>query len=1077
MGRLTQGHFDDVFLNKIKQACIHVLDQLNEANEIDQAFDLCPSISRRNRVILSFLRDADQVTGTVSASQSNATASSSTSSPLPSLRPPTSIRPSRQASLGTDSVASLSAQRRRRETEMQYVRDPNDSNDDSDSQATIGPSSSANAHLDPASARNPSMSQPDYTFEQFVDHLDPTDKLLKRSFEIIIKETARQALAKKRDPSASSPASSSAPLPDPSASLRSAIASSQLNRPSDFDPYRSISGRASRHVNMRDSYARSAALDHTYQLLRSLRSSSNSLNNHIEARGAFSGPSNATDRTARRTLRDFLLTSTDGLLGSTQDLLDSTADPSSFTPRAARTSASVPSMRNRSIRILPRRNDEPSTISPDSLVPQLAQRRSAPRPTSTLGISPQTISARLAEASRRNAEAARAIGEAERLRSSQFIRTSIESLRASLFQLHMDLACTQLQHAQRDNTLTQHGTTPSNIPDIGSSYALVMDTIELFDDTLRRLSCLVSNTNRDGEPDRPVTSTQQNADSSQMRTSLWRARNLLLLSSMARRPNRSEDAPDTTDISAASSRDAELSAHRHLFATMEESHWSRADVQAPSSDSIRAWRRKLAAWYHLDRDATRYPDPPRSPGDREETYARWHPDLELPYALDDEILAPMTADAASARPDPIADPRGAWLYARRHDTSLPDDLNQDADVRAALEAGSVASALQQLLTVRAESEVTQGTTNETGLQRTAADQAQAVPGNAATMEVNPDVSLTRTTSLIRRNAVRGQPLTNSDASSIRSARSSLSLRHARDPSSLANQPVQPAAAASDDNDAVEEDVVETSIEIGTVPHSPVTSTLVPSTQQQSVDASGSSLLPPPDRPRAGRSGSFTFITTPAAVLRSRQRSQSRSGPRSQSPAPATADDDGALDEDDSAAEEYIDLDLDLGMAGEDDFDFNLVEILRSESRRNARRGFDDDAESSFADDSPPPRLRRTRDGESVASGSASPTGIRVFVSGSGASTPAEARQATFEAYAQRARLLERRRRMERQRQGQDEDDNDDGETRVGGGNGSEEPSSESRRRRRGRYIGDSSTTAEDNLDRRNSLPFPRGSER
>ncbi|SPO30009.1 uncharacterized protein UTRI_05848 [Ustilago trichophora] len=1073
MGRLTQGHFDNVFLNKIKQACIHVLDQLNEANEIDQAFDLCPSISRRNRVILSFLRDADQVTGAASASSSNATASSSTSPALPSLRPPTSIRPSRQGSLGTDSVASLSAQRRRREREMQYVRDPNDSNDDSDSQATIGPSSSANHHLDPASARNPSMSQPDYTFEQFVDHLDPTDKLLKRSFEIIIKETARQALAKKRDPSASS---SATPLADPSASLRSAISSSHLNRPSDIDPYRSISGRASRNINMRDSHTRSAALDHTYQLLRSLRSSSNSLNDHNEAHGAFSGPSNATDRTARRTLRDFLLTSTDGLLGSTQDLLDSTANPSSFTSRAARSSASVPSVPNRSIRTLPSRNVEPSTISPDSLMPQLAQRRSAPRPASTLGISPQTISARLAEASRRNAEAARAIGEAERLRSSQFIRTSIESLRASLFQLHMDLACTQLQHAQRDNTLTQHGRT-SNIPDIGSSYALVMDTIELFDDTLRRLSCLVSNTNREGGPDRQTTSTQQNTDSSQMRTSLWRARNLLLLSSLVRRPNRSEAAPDNTNRSAASSGDAELRAHRHWLATMEESHWSRADAQPPSSDSIRAWRRKLAAWYHLDRNATRYPDAPRSAGDREETYARWHPDLELPYALDDEILAPMTADAASARPDPIADPRGAWLYARRHDPSLADDLNQDVDVRAALEAGSVASALQQLLIVRAEVEVTQGTTNGTGLQRTAVDQAQAVPGNGATMEVDPDVSLTRTTSLIRRNAVRGQPLTNSDASSIRSVRSSLSLRHARDPSSLANQPVQPAAAASDDNDAVEEDVVETSIEIGTVPHSPVNSTVASSTQQHSVDASGSSLLPPPDRPRAGRSGSFTFITTPAAVLRSRQRSQSRSGPHIQSPARATADVDGALDEDDSEAEEYIDLDLDLGMAGEDAFDFNLVEILQSESRRNARHGLDDDAGTGFADDSPPPRLRRTRDGESIASGSASPTGIRVFVSGSGASTPAEARQATFEAYAQRARLLERRRRMERQRQGQDEDDHDDGETRVDGGNGSEQPSPESRRRRRGRYIGDSSTVAEDNLDRRNSLPFPRASER
>ncbi len=99
-----------------------------------------------------------------------------------------SALPSRQTSLGTDSVASLSAQRRRRAREMQYVRDPIDSDDDSDPRSAPAPSSISNSRLDPASARNPSMSQPDYTFEQFTEHLDPTDKLLKRSFEIIIKE-------------------------------------------------------------------------------------------------------------------------------------------------------------------------------------------------------------------------------------------------------------------------------------------------------------------------------------------------------------------------------------------------------------------------------------------------------------------------------------------------------------------------------------------------------------------------------------------------------------------------------------------------------------------------------------------------------------------------------------------------------------------------------------------------------------------------------------------------------------------------------------------------------------------------
>ncbi len=290
MGRLAQGHFDDVLLNKVKQACIHVLDQLNDANEIEQAFDLCPSISRRNRVILSFLRDADPANS--SAAAARVPSSSSVSPPLLNRLPLGSIRSSREHSLGTDSVASLSAQRRRRAQQMQYVRDPNDSNDDSDSQATVGPSSSGRAHLDPASARNPAMSQPDYTFEQFVEHLDPTDKLLKRSLEIIIKETARQALARKRDPQFD-PNAASTSSHDPAASLRSAIASSQADRAAGSSRLRddaAFANRMSRVLNLdpasrtRTSDPTTADLDHTYQLLRSLRPATHSLTDHRNAR-------------------------------------------------------------------------------------------------------------------------------------------------------------------------------------------------------------------------------------------------------------------------------------------------------------------------------------------------------------------------------------------------------------------------------------------------------------------------------------------------------------------------------------------------------------------------------------------------------------------------------------------------------------------------------------------------------------------------------------------------------------------------------------------------------------------------
>lgn len=1095
MGRHTPGHFDDVFLNKIKQVCIHVLDQLNKANEIEQAFDLCPSISRRNRVILSFLHDADQANDTSSSSTNNASASSSVSPPLGSLRPHTSVRPSREPSLGTDSVASLSAQRRRRAREMQYVRDPIDSNDDSDSQATVAaPStSSSHVHLDPASARNPNMSQPDYTFEQFADHLDPTDKLLKRSFEIIIKETARQALAKKRDPNYDPSSSSGRPFVDPAASLRSAIASSRglPSRAATRPRYGSRQAVWSRlqagdpDWDSADHNATNASLDRTYQLLRSLRPSTQSLDITADTRNQSAAGVNEPERSARRTLRDFMLTSSNGRFGSSRDPPSVRDTSASLTARSTQPLTFATHLPARISRAVPSRDSESSNISPESLVPQLAQRRSIARPNAAAGLSQQAINARLAEATRRNAEAARTISDAESLRTSQFIRTSIESLRASLFQLHMDLACTQLQSVDHSRTSqTREGTaSTSTQPDLGASYALVMDTIELFDDTLRRLSCLVANTSRqtDREAAQMVqTDTpQRNADSSQMRTSLWRAHNLMLLSSMTRRSDQSDVTASSSDTSTVNSREAELRAHRHLLATIEESNWSRADAQPPSAASIRAWRRKLAAWYHLDRDRSQYPDAPLTLAHREETYARWHPDLELPYTLDDEIMAPMTSDSTTSRPDPIADPQAAWAYARRHDSALPNNLNQDDEIRAALRASSVGSALQQLLRLHNENAVSTQAAASTATEAEGAPPTDNVEGSHATQpasaaleDADPDVSLTRTTSLSRRNAVRGLPLNNSDSSSIRSARSSLSLRRARDTIDLASTSVPGVEQRQRaDDDAVEEDIVETSMEIGTIPHSPV---------HEGAASAGesSSLQPPSDRPRTGRSGSFTFITTPAAVLRSRQRSESRGqgGPRSQSPAA-----NPAVEERDSEAEEYIDLDLDLGMAGEDAFDFDLVDFLRTESRRAGRRDDDDDEdeESNFASSSPPPRLRRRTapnpdgDASQDEADSSSPTGIRVFISGSGASTPAEARQATFEAYAERARLLERRRRMERQRQDQDEGD----DSREGGGIGSQEHFPEGRRRRRGRLIGETSAQGEESVDRRNSLPFPRSSER
>lgn len=1071
MGRLTQGHFDDVFLNKVKQACVHVLDQLNEANEIEQAFDLCPSISRRNRVILSFLRDADHV-------RSGEASSSSYSTPLSSLLTLGSTRPSREASLGTDSVTSLSAQRRRRAREMQYVRDLNDSNDDSDSQATVGPSTSSRAHLDPASARIPSMSQPDYSFEQFAEHLDPTDKLLKRSLEIIIKETARQALAKKRglshDPATASAVNSSR---DPAASLRSAIASSRTDRTTSSSRFRGDTGfsrrmspflnvdTASRHAN-----ANTDDIDPTYPPLRALRPAH---------RSSLPGSNHASSSTERRTLRNFLHSSSDGLIGSTPDLLVSSQDAPTFGARVPHPTISGPSLPLRNTRPVSNGEAVSSILSPNHFLPQLSQRISVARSSSSIGITPQTISARLAEASRRNAQAARTIGEAERLRSSQFIRTCIESLRASLFQLHMDLACTQLQSAQRDATSTQPEWENSNMR---GSYALVMDTIELFDDTLRRLSCLVSSRNGPAAQE-PIADSH--ADAPRERTSLWRARHLLLLSSMSRPTSQLESTEISIESSTvANSRREELRAHRHWLSTLEESHWARSDVSPPCSDSIRTWRRKLAAWYYLDRDTSTYPSAPPSTGVREETYARWHPDLELPYALDDEIMGPMTNEGSFARPDPITNPRAAWEYARRHDDSLRNNLNEDDQVRQALGSSSVASALQRWLRLSSRHDDERQALLDPHPLRASGDVGRGQSVDPPTEHTDPDISLTRTTSLRRRNAVRALPLHRSDSSSIRSARSSLSLRQPEDLYVATQMPYQ----TTDDNDAIDEDVVETSIEIGTLPPSPEgTATL----QLNSIGAS--SLLPLPERSIAGRSGSFTFITTPAAVLRSRQRSESRG----HLPAAASAvgqdegeddeedADDGSggvgdltLDDRDVDAEEYIDLDLDLGMAGDDTFDFDLTDFLQIESRRLARRrGSDDhdddeeDANGATSRASQRSRSARNADYERV-SGGASPTGIRVYVSGSGASTPAEARQATFEAYAQRARLLERQRRVERQRREQEINAASERATPLGDdgdGGASHETSQDNRRRRRRRNIGGE----DDSTDRRDSLPFPR----
>ncbi len=187
----------------------------------------------------------------------------------------------------------------------------------------------------------------------------------------------------------------------------------------------------------------------------------------------------------------------------------------------------------------------------------------------------------------------------------------------------------------------------------------------------------------------------------------------------------------------------------------------------------------------------------------------------------------------------------------------------------------------------------------------------------------------------------------------------MSLRRARDSNAAAQSTLRDG---QDDTDAIDEEVVETSMEIGTVPHSPEAT----ASQQPVVGVDEASLLPPSERPQSGRrSSSFTFISTPAAVLRSRQRSQSRSqgGRRSQSPHQQLCSKTTTKKHWKTTilSRRIHRLDLGLGMAGAGSFEFDLVDYLRSETRRDPlrRRSSDDidDAEADFVDASPR-RIRR-----------------------------------------------------------------------------------------------------------------------
>lgn len=976
MGRPTPAHYDDLFLNKVKSVCYHVLDQLNADNEIEQAFDLCPSISRRNRVISSFLRNTDGLQQTSPTLSSNPTANSSRLAPL-------AIRDD-----DSESVSSLSAQRRRQARGIQFVTDPNDSPDELE---PLTASTTQGLSSDPPPF--PAVPLPDYTFEQFADHFDPEDKFLKRIFEIIIKETARQALKRKqgtiRDaasenerniPFSSLPSHRRLPVDTGARSDFSTNFARRMRHifnneegPSNAQPasgadYTDFSRRM-RLLFSRDEEA----------LTASTRGQPSSSNADPSIRVVQNTSGNADGSPAvlfTRTLQP--LSSRRDNDDSQDSMLDSLLRSQGSSDRSV-LPATTP-FRTRTLRRRFQQN-QADAAAPYSVTPSAGTLRNA----SDGDLSPQAISERLAIASRRNADAARTIDQTNRLaRTTQrghtgdlateeggafqatLVRHSIESLRADLMRLHANYAVPPSR--------------PLISTDLTSVHTCVLGCIELFEDMLRRLSTSTRNVNHAPH-------------------ALRMGRDHLLIDSMRRQAREQEQPePSSDDLSAA-----EMLAHRHLFATIEEAHWMRPDIPPPEPASITAWRRRLACWYFVECDDRQCANPILTRQGAEDPYPRWTPHSELAYPVDVDNF---DADLPEGpRPDPIAEPRQAWMLVRQQFGFLFADLSQDENIRAALGSPAVAAALTNLRTVQANNSLDSASVQPaTSTNVDAIDTAVNAGNEAATSDA--DVSLTRTVSLSRRNAIRGTAA-GSDSASVRSARSTASRRENRPHSEGLAPPT-----AEDQSDTV-------------------------------MSTGGQSSLAP--RPSAGRRrSSFTFVTTPAAVLRSGERSQSR-GARRHSQSGSSSDAAG----NDSDAEELVDLDLHLGLAGAEGFDFDLQQFLRNVSDPSQRRQGTDGLE----------RYERLMDSTLFDDDAE----IQVYVSGSGASTPAEARQATFEAYAQRARLLERRRRMPLQTS-QDQTDSLNVDE-------SERP----RRRPSQTSLRNDTSNVTDTTEP-NSLPFPRGAE-
>ncbi|EPQ27319.1 uncharacterized protein PFL1_05241 [Pseudozyma flocculosa PF-1] len=403
-------------------------------------------------------------------------------------------------------------------------------------------------------------------------------------------------------------------------------------------------------------------------------------------------------------------------------------------------------------------------------------------------------------------------------------------------------------------------------------------------------------------------------------------------------------------------------------------------VPAERGELRDSWRWRLSCWYFVHRSRRDIPDPaPRSEGRPADpvasAFARmtWTPYDEDPY----KFARNLGGEGAepTARPSASDDLLGAWAYADARDDpgvglqgvlhALEGDeakhaleLQRSARLRAAQDRAS------RMATNIADPRQPRGTLPsalEAASRRLSSDallgsdqQHAAAPSSSDREEANPDVSLTRTTSLSRRNAIR--PAGSAGSRSISSLVS-------RRPSSRSDQPRQVRERAGDLSETLTP-AIDAGVDVAEPPR-----------RQQ---GSGRSSL---DR---SRSRSFTFVTTPAAVLGGRSAVEGAGASRS-------ADSEG---------------------------------YFGSRREGDARR--------------PPTVLgRRRRRGTSPGSEEGDEAdvirslGLDGSMGGSGASTPLEARRATFEAYARRRRSRFHEMLMEAA-QSDDQrllDDDDEGEGR------------------------------------------------